>query len=54
MSLYEDAIECINDHANWSPQHYRLLIKQLAERIKELEDKARKWDNWQANTKEVA
>ena len=52
--LYDEAQACINDHANWSPQHYRLLIKQLAERIKELEPKARIYDSWQANSKEVA
>ena len=54
MTLYDEAQACITDHANWSPQAYRDLIRRLAERNKELEAVCRTWTNWQANTKEVA
>lgn len=52
--LGKEASDCMNDYAMWSPQAYRELIRRLAERNRTLEAKARAWDNWQANTKEVA
>lgn len=35
--LYDESQACITDHANWSPQAYRDLIRRLAERNRELE-----------------
>jgi len=54
MTVYEEAQYCLNDYALWSPQATKELIKRMAERIKELEPKARIYDSWQANSKEEA
>ena len=54
MSLYDEAMDRIKDYSHWSPQANADLIKRMAERIKELEPKARIYYSWQANTKEVA
>lgn len=54
MNVYEEAQYCLNDYALWSPQATRELIKRMADRIKELEPKARAWEAWQANSKEVS
>jgi alpha-L-fucosidase len=54
ISLYEEAQYCLKDYSLWSPEAHKELIKRMAERIKELEPKARIFDSWQANSKEVA
>ena len=54
LSLYEEAQYCLKDYSLWSPEAHKELIKRMAERIKELEPKARIYDSLQANTKEVA
>lgn len=54
MNLIEEAQYCINGYSLWSPQAHKELIKRMAERILELEPKARAWEAWQANSKEVA
>lgn len=54
MTIYEEAQQCLNDYSLWSPDAHKELIKRMADRIRELEPKARAWEAWQANSKEVA